>query len=103
MSKNEGKLLNNKTSWNSSKHTASFSSVSEHTSTITGNEVKTVIPYLYNFNLVPTFDAGNCTVEADGETVTSGQTSVDFTQPVTFTVRSADDWRDYTVKVTSVQ
>ena len=99
VSKNSGKLLNNKTTWNSSKHTASFSSVSEHTSTITGNEAKTVIPYLYNFNLVPTFDAGNCTVEANGETITSGQTSVDFTQPVTFTVRSADDWRDYTVKV----
>lgn len=99
VSKNSGKLLNNKTTWNSSKHTASFSSASEHTSTITGNEAKTVIPYLYNFNLVPTFDAGNCTIEANGETITSGQTSMDFTQPVTFTVRSTDDWRDYTVKV----
>lgn len=102
VSKNTGKLLDNKTTWNSNKHTVSFSSVSEHQATISGNDVTLMIPYLFDYNLAPTFTvASGCTVTVDGQKVESGKTAVDFSQPVTLTVNSADDWRDYTVTLSN--
>ena len=102
VSKNSGKLLDNKTTWNSSKHTVSFSSVSEHQATISGNDVTLMIPYLFDYNLAPTFTvASDCTVTVGGQKVESGKTAVDFSQPVTLTVNSADDWRDYTVTLSN--
>ena len=102
VSKNSGKLLDNKTTWNSSKHTVSFASVSEHQATISGNDVTLMIPYLFDYNLVPTFTvASGCTVTVGGQKVESGKTAVDFSQPVTLTVNSADDWRDYTVTLSN--
>jgi hypothetical protein len=57
-----------------------------------------MIPYLYDFTLVPTFTAGG-TVTMGSQTVISGTTKVDFTGPVTMTVNTEDEARDYTVNV----
>ena len=106
VSKNSGKLLNNELTWNSSKHTPSFSSVSTHTATIdnTTNEITLTIPYLYDFKLKPTFSitGSGCTVKVNGVEQTSGVTEVDFTKPVVYTVTNSEGGsRDYTVKVTN--
>lgn len=106
VAKNEGKLLNNRLVWNSSKHTPSFSSVTSHTATINDdtNEITLTIPYLYDFKLKPTFvvSASNSQVLVNGVEQESGATEVDFTKPVTYTVvTSSGASRDYTVKITN--
>lgn len=103
---NEGKLLDNKLVWNSSKHTPSFSGVSTYTATVDNdkNEISLTIPYLYDFKLKPTFavSADNSKVLVNGVEQTSEETEVDFTKPVTYTVVGAEGGtRDYTVKVTN--
>lgn len=98
---NKGKLLDNKLVWNS-KNKPEFQSVSEHVAEIAGSEASLVIPYLYDFKLVPTFTASaGATVKANGVAITSGKSEVDFTKPVTFTVDADGDSRDYTVSVTN--
>lgn len=98
VAKNSGKLLNNQTVWSSNK--PKFSEVKEHVATISGTSVDVMIPYLYDFTLVPTFTAGG-TVTVGSQTVTSGTTAVDFTGPVTLTVNTEEEARDYTVNVTN--
>lgn len=98
VSKNTGKLLNNKTTWSSNK--PKFTDVNEHTATISGTDINVMIPYLYDFTLTPTFSAGG-TVTVGGQTVTSGSTAVDFTGPTILTVNTEDEARDYTVNVTN--
>ena len=100
VSRNTGKLLDNKTVWSSRK--PSFKSVTEHTSTTDGNNINVMIPYLYDFKLVPTFTvADGATVTVGGQTVTSGSTEVDFTGGATLTVSTADDYRDYKVTLSN--
>ena len=100
VSRNTGKLLDNKTVWSSRK--PSFKSVTEHTSTTDGNNINVMIPYLYDFRLVPTFTvADGATVTVGDQTVTSGSTEVDFTGGATLTVSTADDYRDYKVTVSN--
>ena len=100
VSRNTGKLLDNKTVWSSRK--PSFTSVTEHTSTTDGNNINVMIPYLYDFKLVPTFTvADGATVTVGDQTVTSGTTEVDFTGGATLTVSTADDYRDYKVTVSN--
>ena len=97
VAKNSGKLLNNQTVWSSNK--PKFSEVKEHVATISDtSSVDVMIPYLYDFTLVPTFTAGG-TVTMGSQTVISGTTKVDFTGPVTMTVNTEDEARDYTVNV----
>lgn len=97
VAKNSGKLLNNQTVWSSNK--PKFSEVKEHVATISDtSSVDVMIPYLYDFTLVPTFTAGG-TVTMGSQTVISGTTKVDFTGPVTLTVNTEDEARDYTVNV----
>ena len=98
VAKNSGKLLNNQTVWSSNK--PKFSEVKEHVATISGTSVDVMIPYLYDFTLVPTFTAGG-TVTVGSQTVISGSTAVNFTGPVTMTVNTAEEARDYTVNVTN--
>lgn len=103
---NKGKLLDNKLEWNSSKHTPSFSGVSTYTANVYNdkNEISLTIPYLYDFKLKPTFtvSADNSKVLVNGVEQASGETEVDFTKPVTYTVVTANGAsRDYTVKVTN--
>jgi len=100
VSRNTGKLLDNKTVWSSRK--PSFKSVTEHTSTTDGNNINVMIPYLYDFKLVPTFTvADGATVTVGDQTITSGSTEVDFTGGATLTVSTADDYRDYKVTVSN--
>ena len=104
VAKNEGKLLDNELKWNSSKHTPSFSDVSTYKATVNNetNEITLTIPYLYDFKLKPTFvkSSDNSKVLVNGVEQTSGETEVDFTKPVTYTVVGAEGGtRDYTVKV----
>ena len=103
---NEGKLLDNKLVWNSSKHTPSFSTdvASLYKATVNNetNEITLTIPYLYDFKLKPTFvkSSANSKVLVNGVEQTSGETEVDFTKPVTYTVVGAEGgYREYTVKV----
>ena len=103
---NEGKLLDNKLVWNSSKHTPSFSDVSSYSATIDNdkNEISLTIPYLYDFKLKPTFtiSSDNSKVLVNGVSQESAETEVDFTKPVTYTVvGQSGGTRDYTVKVTN--
>ena len=104
VSKNEGKLLDNELKWNSSKHTPSFSDVSTYKATVNNetNEITLTIPYLYDFKLTPSFvkSSDNSKVLVNGVEQTSGETEVDFTKPVTYTVVGAEGGtRDYTVIV----
>ena len=100
---NEGKLLNNELKWNSSSHTPSFSSVSEHKATVDNEkyEIALTIPYLYDFKLKPTFSVGSgVKVTVNGVEQKSGETEVDFTKPVVYTITNSEGGtRDYTVKV----
>lgn len=99
---NPGSLLDNRLVWNSSDE-PQFDAVSSYDATVSGGEVSLTIPYLYDFTLIPTFTVGEgCTVTAGGVTVVSGETEVDFSEPVTFTVTSAaGESRDYVVSVTN--
>lgn len=106
VSQNSGKLLNNQLVWNSSKHTPSFSSVSSHTADINNDteQITLTIPYLYDFKLKPTFSvASGCVVTVDGVEQKSGESEVDFTRPVTYTVTNSENGysRDYKVKITN--
>lgn len=106
VSQNTGKLLNNQLVWNSSKHTPSFSSVSSHSADINNDteQITLTIPYLYDFKLKPTFSvASGCVVTVDGVEQKSGESEVDFTRPVTYTVTNSENGysRDYKVKITN--
>ena len=69
--------------------------VDENTRTVSG-----VIPYLYDFNLVPTFTTtAGAKVYHNGEQVVSGETSIDFSQPVEFVVKAGVDEVTYTVDI----
>ena len=107
VSDNTGKLLNNQLTWNASKHTPSFTSVSSHSATIneeTG-EITLTIPYLFDFKLKPRFtlsSSDECEVTVNGVSQMSGSTEVDFTRPVTYTLSNKfGRSRNYTVKVTN--
>ena len=99
---NAGKLLDNELKWESSK--PSFSNVTSYSASIDNdnNVINLTIPYLYDFKLKPTFvkSSDNSKVLVNGVEQTSGETEVDFTKPVTYTVVGAEGGtRDYTVKV----
>ena len=101
---NTGKLLNNKVTWNSSKHTSSTATVTAHTATVAEDtkEIALTIPYLYDFKLKPTLSFTGSTVKVNGEVFKNGETEVDFTHPVVFTVYAEDGGStDYTVNVTN--
>lgn len=96
---NGGSLLSTRTVWNSSNNPV-FETVTGYDATVTGNEVSLTIPYLYNYTLVPEFEASaGATVKADGQTIVSGETAVDFSKPVKLTVDVAGDTREYTVNI----
>ena len=106
VSKNAGKLLDNKTVWSTSwsSRAPKFENVTTHSATYDGNNINVMIPYLYDFKLVPTFTvASGATVTVDGQTVTSGSTEVDFTGGATMTVSTADDYRDYKVTLSNTR
>ena len=99
---NKGKLLDKQlvTTVSSSNYSSSFKSVTEHVATIDGNNVSLVIPYLYNFNLVPQFTATEgAEVAADGVVLESGKTAVDWAHVSSLTVTKDGLTRSYDVAI----
>ncbi len=99
---NKGKLLDKQlvTTVSSSNYSSSFKTVSEHAATIDGNNVSLVIPYLYNFNLVPQFTATEgAEVAADGVVLESGKTAVDWAHVSSLTVTKDGLSRTYDVAI----
>ena len=67
------------TTASSSKYSSTFQSVSEEVATIDGNTIDLVIPYLYDYKLVPTFTAAEgAVVKANGTVIESGKTEVNW-------------------------
>lgn len=98
---NAGKLLDNKTVWNSSNN-PEFQTVKEHVAEIKINDIDLTIPYLYDFKLKPTFTAAaGLTVKCGDQLMESGKTEIDFSRPVTITVSNGEDTRKYKVNVTN--
>ena len=101
VSKNKGKLLDNQLVWNTSNN-PQFNSVTSHTATPNDSGFSLMIPYLYDYKLVPTFSVANgAVVNVGNQTITSGTTEVDFTGGATLTVATADDYRDYKVTLSN--
>lgn len=105
VSKNSGKLLNNKLVWNSSNN-PQFNQISSLSAEVNNgkDEINLVIPYLRDFKLTPTFSANsNCKVTVNGVEQISGKSEVDFTSQVTYVVTntSSNYTREYKVRVTN--
>ena len=99
---NSGKLLDKQlvTTASSSSYSSSFKSVTEHAATVDGNKVSLVIPYLYNFNLVPQFTATEgAEVAVDGTVLESGKTAVDWAHASSLTVTKDGLTRSYGVAI----
>ena len=99
---NKGKLLDKQlvTTTSTSSYSSSFKTVTEHTATIDGNNVSLVIPYLYNFNLVPQFTATEgAEVAVDGTVLESGKTEVDWAHASSLTVTKDGLTRTYDVAI----
>ena len=101
--KNSGKILSTKLV--SGYETSPFTRPVDNTAevmTVKKDSVVGVIPYLYNFNLVPTFEvADGLTVTVDGVPQTSGTAEQNFNKPVVYTVTNGTESQDYVVKVTN--
>lgn len=99
---NEGKILDKKlvTTASSSSYSPKFNSVTEEVATISGNDIDIVIPYLFDFKLIPQFTAAEgTTVSADGVAIESGKTEVDWAATKTIEVSANGDTRTYNVNV----
>lgn len=95
---NSGKILDKKVVCSGTSY--NVNSVSREDAVINGNYIDCTIPYLYNFRLTPTFSVAEGTkVMANGSEIVSGKTEIDFSKPVTVTVSTPEDSRDYTVAV----
>ena len=102
VSDNAGKLLDKQlvTTASSSSYSSSFKTVTEHAATIEGNNVSLVIPYLYNFNLVPQFTATEgAEVAVDGTVLESGKTEVDWAHASCLTVTKDGLTRTYDIAI----
>lgn len=102
VSDNKGKLLDKQlvTTASSSSYSSSFKTVTEHAATIDGNNVSLVIPYLYNFNLVPQFTAtAGAEVAVDGTVLESGKTEVDWAHASCLTVTKDGLTRTYDIAI----
>ena len=99
---NDGKILGTELHYNGSK-TIARELIDKAQKLVIDEEnktISTVIPYLYNFNLVPTFTTtAGAKVYCNGEQVVSGETSIDFSQPVEFVVKAGVDEVTYTVDI----
>lgn len=105
---NPGKILSKKVSStpNGTNITVSETDVLKEDLTVDAGArtVSGMIPYLYDFNLVPTFtiDGEDVKVEVNGVPQESGKTAVDFSKPVTYTLTApSGQTSDYTVTVTN--
>lgn len=101
VAKNTGKLLEKKLVAKSGSKKPSASNAT-YEAIVNDNEITLQIPYLYDFNLKPTISFNGSIVKVNGVEFQSGETEVDFTRPVIFTVYAKDGGsQDYTVKITN--
>ena len=99
---NKGKILDKKVVSANSGASASENNVTEEAMTIEGLNINGMIPYLYDFSLVPTFTVPNgVKVLVNGVEQESGVTAQDFSKPVVYTLVSGDEQVEYTVNVTN--
>lgn len=97
---NAGKILDKKLVFNGSA-TRPVDSAAEEL-TVDGETITGCIPYLYNFNLKPTFAVNDgTTVKIDGVEQTSGVSEVDFSNPVVYTLSNGEETKTFTVAVTN--
>lgn len=97
---NAGKILDKKLVFNGSA-TRPVDNVTE-VLTIDGETITGCIPYLYDFNLRPTFAVNDgTTVKIDGVEQTSGVSEVDFSNPVAYTLSNGKETKTFTVTVTN--
>lgn len=97
---NAGKILDKKLVFNGNA-TRPVDSASEEL-IVDGETITGCIPYLYNFNLKPTFAVNDgTTVKIDGVEQTSGVSEVDFSKPVLYTLSNGEETRTFTVVVTN--
>ena len=97
---NAGKILDKKLTFDGSA-TRPVDNVTE-VLTIDGETITGCIPYLYNFNLKPTFAVNDgTTVKIDGVEQTSGVSEVDFSNPVVYTLSNGKETKTFTVTVTN--
>lgn len=97
---NAGKILDKKLVFNGNA-TRPVDSASEEL-IVDGETITGCIPYLYNFNLKPTFAVNDgTTVKIDGVEQTSGVSEVDFSKPVVYTLSNGDETKTFTVTVTN--
>ncbi|MGM9768170.1 MAG: CotH kinase family protein [Candidatus Cryptobacteroides sp.] len=99
---NAGKILGNQlvTSVSSNSYSPKFNSVTEEVATISGCDIDIVIPYLFDFKLIPQFTvAEGTTVSADGVAIESGKTEIDWSATKTIEVSANGDTRTYNVNV----
>lgn len=99
---NAGKILDKKVVSMDYGKSVSEIDVKEEQLSIDGNKISGMIPYLYDFNLVPTFDVPKgIKVLVNGEEQISGQSVQDFSKPVTYTLHSEMEDVEYTVNVSN--
>lgn len=99
---NQGKILDKKVQQTAAENwSISETTVTSEQLRINGHDISGMIPYLYDFNLVPTFTVSDGTkVKVNGTEQKSGETSQDFSKPVVYTLESADGTvSEYTVTV----
>lgn len=97
---NAGKILEKKLVFNGNATRPVDNAAEEMT--VGRDSVIGCIPYLYDFNLKPTFTVGDgTTVKIDGVEQTSGVNEVDFSKPVVYTLSNGDETREFTVAVTN--
>lgn len=97
---NIGKILDKKLVFNDGA--TSTGDCSGETLNVDGENVSGCIPYLYDFKLKPTFTVSEgTTVEINGAGQTSGESEVDFSKPVVYTLSNGEETREVTVSVTN--
>ena len=97
---NVGKILGTKLVYNNGT-TRPVANEGE-TLTVGENTISGCIPYLYDFNLKPTFTVSEgMTVSVNGTLQTSGESEQNFSRPVVYTVSNGIESQDYTVTVTN--
>lgn len=97
---NAGKILDKKLVFNGSDTRPETSN--GETLNVDGETITGCIPYLYDFKLKPTFTVSNgTTVMIDGVEQKSGESEVDFSKPVVYTLSNGEETREVTVSVTN--
>lgn len=97
---NAGKILDKKLVF--SNNTTRPKNSTGEIMNVDGDVISGCIPYLYDFKLTPTFTVNDGTVVTiNGDIQTSGAGEIDFSKPVTYTLKNGNETREVTVSVTN--